>query len=194
MTRPTLLALSTWAHFSWLPRGEPARTERAQADANADLLMRFPQLMALQTVHALPPFALLPRPACAKVLRVSAALAQARPLRRVISADARKTFAVRIAPRVLQAIQRDGQALRAEDDMDARMPLNVLDREAMTAAGLRLALRTIDDAALRVLMELRVPRAVAQRAAQFGACEMRVDAARALLDAAYTLLERGEAC
>ena len=190
-TDPTVLALSAWAHFTWLPGGERARTERAQAHANADLLVRFPQLASLSAASALPPFARLPRPACARLLRVSAALAHAPALRRVVSADARKRFAVRIAPRVLQAIQRDGQTLH---DAEARAPLNVLDREAMTAAGLRLALCALDDETLRTLMKLRMPRAVAQRAAQLDACETRAELARALLDAAHALLQRGDPC
>jgi hypothetical protein len=191
MTRVVMLALSKWAHFSWLPRGERIRTERAEADANADLLARFPQLAAWRTVPALPPFAVLPRPACAKVLRVTAALAHASLLRRIVSAQTQRAFALRIAPNVLREIQRD---LRADhEDIDHDMTLNVLDRADMTAAGLRVALRTIDDPVLRTLIELRVPRAVAQRTAQCGASRARVEIARDLLDAAYAL-GRGEPC
>jgi hypothetical protein len=191
MTRITVLALSKWAHFSWLPRGERAITERAQADANADLLARFPQLAAMQTKPAMPPFAALPRPACAKVLRVTAALAHARLLRRVVSAEAQKIFAVRIAPHVLHAIQRD---LRGDqEDVDQGMTLNVLDRAEMTAAGLRVALRAIDDPSLRVLMELRLPRTVVQHMTHFGVGDTPIKTAHDLLDAAYTLA-RGEAC
>lgn len=191
MTRVVLLSLGNWAHFSWLPRGERALTERAQAEANAGLLMRFPQLAALRAVPEMPPFALLPRPACAKVLRVAAALAHARLLRWIVSADAQQTFAHRIAPYLLHTIQRSVRAdLEAVDPGGA---LNVLDRAEMTAAGLRLALRVIEDPALRVLVELRVPRAIAQRTAQLAACDARVDAIHDLFDAAYVLV-RGEAC
>ncbi|RQH09093.1 hypothetical protein [Paraburkholderia dinghuensis] len=191
MTRIAILALSKWAHFSWLPRGERALTEWAQVDANADLLARYPQLTAMQTTPAMPPFAVLPRPACAKVLRVTAALAHARLLRRVISARAQRIFEIRIAPHLLHAIQRD---LRGEQvDVDQNVTLNVLDRAEMTAAGLRVALRTIEDPALRVLVELRLPRAVVRGMADVGVCDMRVETARDLLDAAYALA-RGEAC
>jgi len=194
MTRIAMLALSKWAHFSWLPRGERARTARAEARANADLLARFASLAALRTPPALPPFALLPRPACAKVLRVAAALAHARSLRRIVSAQAQRRFGILIAPRVLHVIQRDARGLRA--NAEARAPLDVLDRTAMTAAGLAIALRTLDDPALRVLMQLRMPYAVAQRAERFGvdrADNMRIDAARDLLDNAYALVTE-EAC
>lgn len=191
MTRIVVLALSKWAHFSWLPRGERARSERAEAAANAELLARFPHLAASWTAPALPPFAVLPRPACAKVLRVTAALAHASLLRRIVSAQTQRAFALRIAPHVLREIQRD---LRADhEDVDQDMTLNVLDREDMTAAGLRVALRTIDDPALRTLIELRMPRAVAQRTSQFGASGTRVETARDLLATAYALA-RGEPC
>lgn len=191
MTGITVLALSRWAHFSWLARGDRALTERAQADANADLLARFPQLAAMQSTPAVPRFAALPRPACARVLRVTAALAHACVLRRVIGREAQKTFAVCIAPHVLHAIQRDSRAER--EDVDPGALLNVFDRIEMTAAGLRVALRTIDDPVLRVLVELRLPRTVVQRVADFGVDGMRSEAARDLLDTAYALA-RGEAC
>jgi hypothetical protein len=190
MTRIAILALSNWAHFSWLPRGERATTERAQADANADLLARFPQLTEMPHKPAMPPFCVLPRPACAKILRVTAALAHARLLRRIVGGQAQKMFAVRIAPHVLHAIQR---GFHAEEDVDHDVTLNVLDRADMTAAGLRLAMRTLDDPALRLLMELRLPRTVAQRMAHFSACDTRAKTAHDLLDAAYTLV-RGETC
>ncbi|MPW16730.1 hypothetical protein GCT13_07215 [Paraburkholderia sp. CNPSo 3157] len=191
MTRVPVLALSKWAHHSWLPRGVPALTERAQADANARLLARFPQLTA---VHAMPPaprFATLPRPACAKVLRVTAALAHARSLRRVISGAAHETFASLVAPRVLCAIQRDSRG--EYEDADLGATLNVFDRADMTAAGLRLALHALGDPALRVLTELRLPCALAQRAAHFRVGGMSAQNACDLLDAAYALAG-GEAC
>ncbi|HEY1609347.1 MAG TPA: hypothetical protein VGG24_08775 [Paraburkholderia sp.] len=191
MTRIAILGLSNWAHFSWLPRGERALTERAQADANADLLGRFPQLAALRQAPALPGFAALPRPACAKVLRVSAALVHARSLRRIVSADTQKLFAVRIAPRVLHAIQRDWRAGR--DDLELGATLNVLDRAAMTAAGLTVALRALDEPAQRLLMELRLPRAIAQRATDFAESNLRAETARQVLDTA-SALAGGEAC
>jgi hypothetical protein len=191
MTRVVVLALSKWAHYSWLPRGERALTERAQADANADLLARFPTLAAMRTVPELPPFALLPRPACAKVLRVAAALAHARLLRWIVNAPARQTFAARVAPYLLHTIQRN---VRIElESVDRGVTLNVLDRAEMTAAGLRLALRVIEDPALRLLVELRVPRPIVERTAQLSVCDARVDAVHDLFDAAYVLV-RGEAC
>jgi hypothetical protein len=190
MTRIAILALSNWAHFSWLPRGKRVTTERAQAHANADLLARFPQLAELPPKPAMPPFSVLPRPACAKVLRVTAALTHARLLRKVVAGQAQKTFAVRIAPHVLHAIQRD---FHAEEEVDQGAMLNVLDRADMTAAGLRVAMRAIDDPALRVLMQLRLPRTVSLQMARFSGCDTRVKTAQDLLDAAYRLA-RGETC
>jgi len=193
--RIAILALSRWAHFSWLPRGERVRSERAQAEANADLLARFPQLASVHTQPALPAFARLPRPACAKVLRVTAALAHARSLRRIVSADAQRAFAFRIAPHVLHAIQRDPRA--DSDDVDLGATLSVLDRAAMTAAGLTVALRALDDPAHGVLMQLRLPRPVVERISHFGANGLRADTARELLAAASSLIATcggGEAC
>ena len=74
MIRVPILDLSRWAHHSWLPRGERVRTERAQAEANASLLACFPDVASNDAMKRLPPFAALPRPACAKVMRVTAAL------------------------------------------------------------------------------------------------------------------------
>ena len=191
MTRVAVLALSKWTHHSWLPRGERALTERAQGDANAVLLARYPHLLSEHAMPAVPRFAVLPRPACAKVLRVTAALAHARSLRRMVTATAHQMFASRIAPHVLRAIQLDA---RGElQDVEIGATLNVLDRADMTAAGLRLALHALGDPALRVLIELRLPRAVTQRAAHFQVGDMSTQAASDLLDNAYALAG-GEAC
>ncbi|WP_233868896.1 hypothetical protein [Paraburkholderia adhaesiva] len=122
---------------------------------------------------------------------MTAALAHARSLRRVISASAQQIFSARIASNLLHAIQRDVRG--EQEDTDQNVTLNVLDRVSMTAAGLRVALRTIDDPALRILMELRLPRPVAQCMGNIGVCDMRVETAHDLLDAAYALAG-GEAC
>ncbi|HTH60920.1 MAG TPA: hypothetical protein VL689_12290 [Paraburkholderia sp.] len=188
MTRIVILALSKWAHFSWLPRGTRALSERAQADANAALLARFPQLIAVDAPPLMPPFAVLPRPACTKVLRMTAALAHAALLRRLISADAQRIFACRIAPHVLHAIQRDLYTRR--EQADESVTPNILDRADMTAAGLRLALRTLDDPAERALLQLRLPRAISERSLQFGECGVRVAVARGWVDTAFALLVR----
>lgn len=191
MIRVPILDLSRWAHHSWLPRGERVRTERAQAEANASLLARFPDVASNDAMKRLPPFAALPRPACAKVMRVTAALAHARSLRRVVSASARNMFATQIAPHVLSAIQRDARA--TFDDIDLGAVLNVMNRADMTAAGLRIALHAMDDPALCVLIDLRMPLPVGQRAAHFRAGDMSPRAAAGLLDAAYALAG-GKAC
>ena len=197
MTGIVVLGLSNWAHHSWLPKGRRARTERAQARANADLLARFPLLTGAGTVSPLPPlppFATLPRPACAKVLRVAAALAHARALRRVVGAAGQQRFAIRIAPNVLHAIQRDARGKQTDVDLGAS--LDLFDRLDMTAAGLRVAQHALHELELRVLLELRLPRVVAQRAARFGVGDMSVKTARDLLAAAHALSrsQRSESC
>jgi hypothetical protein len=121
---------------------------------------------------------------------VTAALAHARLLRKVVAGQAQKMFAGRIAPHVLHAIQRD---FHGEEEVDQGLTVNVLDRADMTAAGLRVAMRAIDDPALRVLMQLRLPRTVSLHMARFSGCDTRVKTAQDLLDAAYRLA-RGETC
>ncbi|MEM5342734.1 hypothetical protein [Paraburkholderia azotifigens] len=185
MRRVPLLALARWAHHSWLPRGERAHSERAQADANASLLVLMPQLMVERTMPHVPAFATLPRPACAKVMRITAAIAQAHTLRKVVSASAREMFASQVAPHVLRAIQ--SSALADAADVDVGAMLNVFDRADMTAVGLRLALHAHDDPALRALLQLRLPRAVAQRAWRYGTGDLGAHTASRLLEAAYAL-------
>ncbi|MFM0176097.1 hypothetical protein [Paraburkholderia sediminicola] len=186
-----VLTLSKWAHYSWLPRGERALSERAQADANASLLARFAPLTSGRAIAPVPPFAALPRPACAKVMRVAAAFANARSLRRVVSATAREMFASLVGPQVLSAIQRNARP--GFVDIDVGATLNVFDRADMTAAGLQIALHAIDDPAGRVLLQLRLPVAVAQRASRFQASDISPQAASDVLEAAYALAG-GKAC
>jgi hypothetical protein len=194
MTGIVVLGLSNWAHHSWLPKGRRARTERAQARANADLLARFPLLTSVSARPPMPPFATLPRPACAKVLRVAAALAHAGALRRIVGAAGQQRFAIRIAPNVLHAIQRDARG--TQTDLDLGASLDLFDRLDMTAAGLRVAQHALHELELRVLMELRLPRVVAQRAARFGVGDTSVKTARDLLAAAHALLraQRSGSC
>jgi hypothetical protein len=191
MTCVPVLALSKWAHHSWLPHGKCRLSERAQAHANASLLASFPQLIGERATPNLPPFAMLPRPVGAKVLRVAASLAHACSLRRVVTAAARELFAIRIAPRVLSAVQRDARGELG--NVDVGETLSVFDRTDMAAVGLLLALHSVSDPSLRVLIELRFPRTMAQRAAHFGVGDISERAARELLDDAHGLV-RGEAC
>ncbi|MFM0054173.1 hypothetical protein PQR64_01020 [Paraburkholderia phytofirmans] len=191
MTLVPVLALSKWAHHSWLADGERSLSERAQAVANARLLALIPDLLSGRATPSLPRFAALPRPACAKVMRVTAALAYAPTLRKLVSASEHKIFAARIAPHVLRAVQREPRGGR--DDANVGAVLNVLDRADMTAAGMQLTLHALGDPTLRVLLKLRLPRAVAQRAARLGVCDMNSAAAMNLLDAAY-MLAGGNAC
>lgn len=191
MTLIPILALSKWAHHSWLADGERSLSERAQAVANARLLALVPDLPGGRASPRLPRFAALPRPACGKVMRLTAALAYAPSLRKVVSAPEHEIFAARIAPYVLRAVQLDPRGRREDANLGAR--LNVFDRADMTAVGMQLALLALGDPTLRVLLELRLPRTVAQRAASFGICDMNPEAAMNLLDAAYMLVG-GRAC
>lgn len=191
MSRLRILALSEWAHHSWFPRGQRASTEPALAAANASLIARFPRLSGMTAVPDIPRAATLPRPAYAKVLRVTAAFARACSLRKAVSAAARERLAVSIAPRIVYAVQRDPRGER--DDADLGVILNLFDRGDMTAAGLCIAMHALDDADLRILMALRLPHALAQRAGHFVVGELSVLAARDLLEAAY-MLTRGEPC
>lgn len=191
MSLVPVLMLSKWAHYSWLPRGERALSERAQADANASLLARFAPLASGRAIAPVPPFAALPRPVCARVMRVAAALVNARSVRRVVTATARETFASCVAPHVLSAIQRNAKFPFADIDFGAT--LNVFDRADMTAAGLQIAMHAIEDPALRVLLQLRLPIAVAQRASRFHVSEISPQNASDMLAAAFALAG-GEAC
>ncbi len=193
MNRPSILAAAKWVHHSWLMRREPIRNERAEAEANAFLLMRYPQLAGISFPQALPFVGELPRPACARMFRIGAALACSRSLRRMVTGSAHTSFARNVAPNVLRAVQRHPRG--EQEDLQLGASLNLFDRRSMTAAGLALSLRGLadDDAAQHLWLQLRMPRDIADDAARFCADSVNAAAARELIGDAWRLM-RGEPC
>jgi hypothetical protein len=174
-------------------RSQPVRNERAEAEANAFLLARYPHLVEMNFTRALPFVGELPRPACARLFRIGAALACSRSLRRVVTGSAHVAFARNVAPHVLRAVQL--QTSTEQDDLELGASLNLFDRRSMTAAGLALSLRALadGDAAQYLWLQLRMPRDVADDAARFNARSVSPAAARELIGNAWKLL-RGEPC
>jgi hypothetical protein len=193
MIRPTVLSIGKWAHHSWLMRATPVRGERALGAASAQLLARYPQLAQIDFTQMPPYLGSLPRSACARLFRVSAALACARGLRRVVSASAHHAFARSVAPQMLRSIQQHPRG--THDDLALGITLDPFDRREMTAAGLALSLRGLADGGRvqHTWLQLRMPRDIANRATHYRFHELDSDAAHALLDDAWRLL-RGEAC
>ena len=100
---------SKWAHYSWLPRGERALSERAQADANAESARALPPLTSgvrsrrcLRSPHCRGRRAR--RFACGRGARLRALAAQSG--QRGLRAE---MFASLVAPQVLSAIQRNAR-------------------------------------------------------------------------------------
>lgn len=191
MNPPTVLSIGQWAHHSWLVSAQKPRTERAHAAANALLLARYRQLTGLDFTHGVPLLMQLPRPACARVLRVAAALACARTLRRVVSTASRSAFAASIAPDVLTGIQQHVRGYL--DDVRMGAGPDIFNRRDMTAAGLALSLPMLADAPQRMWLRLRMPREVAETAARFRVDGIPQDAAHRLIADAWKLM-RGEPC
>jgi hypothetical protein len=193
MTGLSALSIGKWAHHSWLMRDTPIRGERALAEASARLTAEYPQLGRIDFTQTLPCVGALPRAACARLFRVSAALACSRSLRRVVAGSAHLAFARNVAPHVLRKIQ---QHTRGDaDDLPVGAPLDLFDRRAMTAAGLALSLRGLSDGGevQHTWLRLRMPREVVEAAHRFRTGDITIEAARALVDDAWQLM-RGEAC
>jgi hypothetical protein len=196
------LSIGKWAHHSWLMRQRPIRGERALADASARLIVEYPQLTRIDFRQTLPCVGELPRAACARLFRISAALACSRSLRRVVTGPDHLAFARSVAPQLLRTIQRHARA--GSDDLPLGAPLNFLDRHEMTAAGFALSLRGLGDGGevQHTWLRLRMPRDVVESAVRFHARDVTIDAARALLDDATRLMQsmqalrpvRGESC
>jgi hypothetical protein len=191
------------------------RDERTARAAHAFLFSRYPQWV--ERVRAdlprdvstdlppdLPPvLPLWPRPACARLCRVMAALAFARSLRRVVTAEARARFALSVAPRLLGAIQRHLRADAADLDLDVDVDLglglgldggaepspSLFDRRDMTALGLALAGCAAADAREAFWWSVRLPREIAEAAARYRARGLSTADARALLADARSLME-----
>lgn len=175
-----------WAHHSWLETGQPIRHERAARAAHVFLFSRYPQLVqvALADVPAVLP--LWPRPACARLCRIVAALAFARSLRRVVTARARVALAVSVAPRLLSAIQRHPRADAA--DLKVVPPPTLSSRRDMTALGLALAMQAVDSR-YAFWWSLRLPREIAEAAGHYHVHGFSALDARELVTDAQRLME-----
>lgn len=171
-----------WAHHSWLEAPRPVRNERSARAAHAFLFERYPQLADVTLAAASSVLPVWPRPACARLCRVVAALALARSLRRVVAAQAHTAFAASVAPRLLDAIQRHPRALAA--DLLVEPVASPFDRHDMTALGLALVQRADADLSHAFWWSLRLPREVAQSAQRYGVRDLSApDAADLLVDA-----------
>jgi hypothetical protein len=187
------LSIGKWAHHSWLMRQRPIRGERALAEASARLIVEYPHLTRIDFRQTLPCVGDLPRAACARLFRVSAALACSRSLRRVVTGSDHLAFARNVGPRTLRIVQKHARA--ESDDLPLGAPLNFLDRRDMTAAGFALSLRGLGDGGdvQHTWLRLRMPRDIVEAAARFDARDVTIEAARVLLDDASRLM-RGEPC
>lgn len=186
MKHRPLLAVADWAHPSWLEEAAPARTERSRAEAASRLFARFPQLPHAGTTQ-LPWFAApLARPACARLMRLCAALACACSLRVVVCAVARTQFSRTTGLPWLTALQCHPRGER--DDLPLDAPLDFFDRHALTAAGLAFALRATAGAAQRQWMQLRLPRDCAEAAKRWRLPDIAPHTALELVGDALQLL------
>ncbi|WCM20969.1 hypothetical protein NDK50_05760 [Paraburkholderia bryophila] len=176
-----------WAHHSWLEAARPVRNERSARAAHAFLFDRYPQLAEVALADASSVLPVWPRPACARLCRVVAALALARSLRRVVAAQAHTAFAASVAPRLLDAIQRHPRALAA--DLNIEPAASPFDRHDMTALGLALVQRADVELNHAFWWSLRLPREVAQSAQRYGVRDLSAAGAAALLADAKLLME-----
>jgi hypothetical protein len=193
MTSRPLLDISTWAHHSWLPQLRPARSERARAGAAAHLFTRFPML-ARAGATQLPWFVgQLERPACARLMRLCAALACARSLRLVVSANAHAQFSLATGLPPLALLQCHPRGEGRDLQLDA--PIDCFRRRSLSIAGVALALRATHGEAQRLWMQLRMPRAHAEAAAQWRLHRVPRQAALDLVgDALHLLNARRTPC
>jgi len=188
-----MLVVADWAHYSWLDRSQPARNERARAEASAQLLGQYPQLAEAATAQ-LPWFsATLSRPAFARLARLSAALARAQSLRLVVTAQARTELESAMGACPVTALQCHPCANRSDLRFDA--PVDLFNRHTLTAAGLAILMRASSGAGQRLWLQLRLPREYAQAAARWRLPDVAPQAALELVGEAMALLEaRRRAC
>ncbi|WP_321890025.1 hypothetical protein [Paraburkholderia bannensis] len=145
-------------------------------------------MLAEAAATQLPWFAgALSRPAFARLLRTSAALACAYSLRHVITAPARAQFARAIGLPVLAALQCHPRAQREPLRFDP--PVDCFNRHSITAAGLAIALRATSGAAQRQWLQLRLPCQCAQDAAQWSLQDTAARTALDLIGDAFLLLD-----
>ncbi|CAE6819805.1 hypothetical protein [Paraburkholderia haematera] len=180
-------APAQWAHHSWLEAGQPIRNERAARAAHAFLFSRYPQLIQVVLADVPPVLPLWPRPACARLCRIVAALAFARSLRHVVAAGARAALAVSVAPRLLAAIQRHPRADAA--DLKVEPPPTLSSRHDMTALGLALAMQTATDSHYAFWWSLRLPHEISNAATRYRVHGLSALEARELLADARRLME-----
>ena len=186
MNRHSILVVADWAHHSWVGKQRPVRSERARADASAQLLGRYPQLAEAAAIPLQWFAAPLARPACTRLMRLCAALASARTLRLVVEAGARAQFSRATGLPSLAQLQRHPRGDFPDLHFDA--PLDCFNRHALTAAGLALALRATPGAQQRLWLQLRLPHQYSQTAAQWKLPAVAPQAARKLLEDAMALL------
>ncbi|PQV44274.1 hypothetical protein [Paraburkholderia sp. BL21I4N1] len=180
-------ATAYWAHHSWLEAPRPVRNERSARAAHAFLFERYPQLADVTRAAASSGLPVWPRPACARLCRVVAALALGRSLRRVVAAQSHTAFAASVAPRLLEAIQRHPRALAP--DLHVEPAASPFDRHAMTALGLALVQRADADLSHAFWWSLRLPREIAQSAQRYGVRGLSAADAADLLADAKRLME-----
>lgn len=176
-----------WAHHSWLEHGQSIRDERRARHAHAFLFGHYPQLIQVALADVPPSLPIWPRPACARLCRIVAALAFASSLRRVVAASSRAEFAIGVAPRLLGAIQQHPRA--ALGDLKVEPVPSLFSRRDMTAAGLALALAAVADSRYAFWWSLRLPREMAQAAERYRVHDLSAAAARELVADARRLME-----
>lgn len=165
MTPAYLCAPANWAHHSWLDSNRPIRSERAASAGHALLFGRYPPLLQLARADLPPTLPVWPRPACARLCRIAAALGFAHSLRRVVAAPARIAFAAAIAPHLLGAIQRHPRAALA--DLSVEPVPSLFSRYDMTALGLALAKQAGTDPCQGFWWSLRLPRDITEAAQRY---------------------------
>lgn len=186
MRRAYTCAPAYWAHHSWLEHGKPIRDERTARIAHAFLFGSYPQLVQVALADVPPALPIWPRPACARLCRIVAALAFAPSLRRVVAAQARAAFAAGIAPRLLGAIQRHPRAQAA--DLLVEPAPSLFSRRDMTAVGLALALEATADSRYAFWWSLRLPREMSETASRYRVRNLSSAEARELVAEARRLM------
>jgi hypothetical protein len=187
MKRAYTCAPACWAHHSWLESGRPIHGERAARAAHASLFSRYPQLVQVALADVPSVLPVWPRPACARLCRIVAALAFAASLRRVVSTQARTAFATGIAPSLLGAIQRHPRASAA--DLQVEPVPSLFSRRDMTAFGLAVAMQAAADSRYAFWWSLCLPREISEAASRFHLQELPPFAARELVADARHLME-----
>ncbi|HEX3639581.1 MAG TPA: hypothetical protein VHV99_29685 [Paraburkholderia sp.] len=190
-------APADWVHDSWLESGRlirharHVRHERHARAAHAFLFDRYPQLLQVSLAGLPPALPLWPRPACARLCRIVAALAFAGSLRRIVAAPARMAFAAGVAPHLLGTLQRHPRSGAA--DLSVEPIPSLFNRRDMTALGLALATRVAANSPYAFWWSLRLPRDVVEAAACYRVQGLSALEAQALIADARRVME-GPAC